>query len=278
MPEEGEEAISLKKAIVVVSFGTTYPDTLKRNIESTENKIREAFPDFEVRRAFTSRMVIAKLARRDGLAIDNERQALRRLMEEGYQEVFIQPLHLVAGEEYEKVKILAAHYEQVKVFEKIAVGRPLVYYTGQEDKPDDYRIVIEAMRSELPALGSRDALVLMGHGGVHPANTAYAALQVKLEEMGLDRVFVYTVERFPSLGSVMEKLRKHSVRKVTLLPFMLVAGEHAVNDMAGDEEDSAKSQLTAAGFEVEACFRGLGENAAIQDIYVQHLQDAMDQA
>lgn len=270
------EASDKKKAILVVSFGTTYPDTLARTIESVENKMRTAYPEYEVRRAFTSRIVIKKLAERDGVQIDTEQQALERLQAEGYNEVHIQPLHVVAGEEYDKVKGMTAYYAQAKIFDKITIGRPLLYYMGQEGKPDDYRTAIQAIETQLPELGSRDAVVFMGHGGVHPANAAYAALQMKMAEAGLHNVFVYTVEGFPALDSVIEKLRKHKVKKVTLMPFMLVAGDHANNDMAGDEEESAKSQLLKAGFRVDVYIRGLGENPAVQDIYVQHLKDVLD--
>lgn len=265
----------MQQAILVVSFGTTYPDTLKRNIESIENKIRNEFPDYEVRRAFTSRIVIKRLAERDGLTIDNEKQALERLRQEGYRQVFIQPLHVVPGEEYEKVKSLAVQYADA--FDRIEIGRPLLFYAGQEEHPDDYLNVIKALQGQMPVLADTDGVLLMGHGGVHPANTAYAALQLKLEEAGLNRVFVYTVDGFPPLGSVIEKIKKQSIAKVTLMPFMLVAGDHAVNDMAGDEEDSAKSQLTEAGVQIEVYLQGLGENPAVQDIYVEHLREAIDQ-
>ncbi len=268
---------SKKKAILVVSFGSSYTETLKKNIESTENKIRAAFPGYDVVRAFTSRMVIRKIAQRDGIQIDTERQAIERLQAAGYQEVYVQPLHIVAGEEYDKVKKIVVEYAHAKekAFERIAIGRPLLFYMGQEEQPDDYLTVIETMKSQLEKLEKDQAVVFMGHGGVHPANAAYAVLQMKLEQAGFEQAYVYTVEGFPSLDSVLEKLQKQQVHKVILKPFMLVAGDHAQNDMAGDEPDSAKSQLLAAGFEVEAHLCGLGENAAIQDIYVQHLKDAM---
>ena len=265
-----------KKAILVVSFGTTYPETLKASIESVENTIKAAFPDYEVRRAFTSRIVMKKLAVRDGILIDNERQALDRLQAEGYKEVYVQPLHVVAGEEFDKVKSIVVHYAYLKKFEHIAIGRPLLYYMGQEGKPDDYLAAIDAIESQLVKVDTDEALVFMGHGGVHPANAAYAALQLKLEEAGKKNIFVYTVEGFPALESVVERLKASKVKKVHLVPFMLVAGDHANNDMAGDEEDSAKMILTAVGFAVETYLRGLGEHPAIQKIYVQHLKDAME--
>jgi len=268
-----------KKAILVVSFGSTYSDTLKKNIESTENKIRSAFPEYDVFRAFTSRIVIRKLAARDGIQVDTEKQALERLQAAGYHEVYVQPLHVVAGEEYDKVKKIVVAYAHAKnkVFERIAIGRPLIYYMGQEEKPDDYLIVIEAIQSQFPKIEANQAIVFMGHGGVHPANAAYAALQMKLEQAGFHHVYIYTVEGFPSLDNVLEKLQRRQVQKAVLMPFMLVAGDHANHDMAGDEPDSAKSQLLAAGLEVETHLCGLGENEAIQEIYVQHVRDAIQQ-
>ncbi len=263
------------QAILVVSFGTTYVETLTKTIESIENRMQKAFPEFEVRRAFTSRKVIKRLAERDGLFIDTEQEALKRLQDEGFKEVYVQPLHVIPGEEYEKVKTQVAHYKHRKAFEKISIGRPLLYYMGQEGKPDDYLIAIEALRKQLPKMGEDTAVLLMGHGGLHPANAAYALLQMKMEEMNWLKSYVYTVEGFPPLRFVIEKLIKEEIKKVLLVPFMLVAGDHALNDMIGDEEDSAKQQLIKEGFEVSWHLCGLGEGPEIQDVYIQHLKDVM---
>lgn len=272
-----EHCIGKKKAIIVVSFGTSYPEIIKLNIESIENRIRGAFPDYEVRRAFTSRAIIKRLLERDGVQIDNERQALERLRAEGYQEVYIQPLHIVPGAEYDKVKRLVSYYGHAKerVFEIIRLGRPLLYLMGQGNHPDDYAIAIKALVAQLPDMDQESAVVLMGHGGMHPANAAYSVLQLKLEDAGYNHVFVYTVEGFPSLGRIIDKLKQKKIKKVALMPFLLVAGDHANKDMVGENENSAKSQLLAAGFEVEGYLHGLGENTAIQDIYVAHLRSAI---
>jgi sirohydrochlorin cobaltochelatase len=267
-----------KKAILVVSFGTTYVDTCKACIESVEDRMRAAFPGYEVRRAFTSRMITRRLAERDGITVDNERQALERLLAEGFSEVFVQPLHIVAGEEYEKIRGLVNDYTDSKKFRRLALGRPLLYYMGQEeqpDEPDDYLAVIKAL--DVTA-GAGEAVVLMGHGGLHPANAAYAVLQLKLNDAGKQNVFVYAVEGYPSLQRVIGQMRSAGVRKVQLQPFMLVAGNHVRKDMDGDEKSSAKSVLTAAGFDVELKLNGLGENPAIQDAYVRHIKDAMDKS
>ena len=264
-----------KKAILVVSFGTTYADTRKLTIEAVENKIQAAFPGYEIRQAFTSRIIIKKLAERDGLKVDTEKQALDKLKAEGYKEIIIQPLHIEAGDEYEKLMRVVANYE--KSFDKISVGRPVLYYTGQEgEKPDDYLIAIKALQTQFPKLGKNEAVALMGHGGVNPSNAAYAALQMKLQDAGLKNVFVFTVEGYPTIENLIGELKANKIKKVTLMPMMLVAGDHANNDMAGEDKESFKSQLMAAGFKVETYIHGLGENPEIQDIYVQHTKDAID--
>lgn len=205
------EAGTGKKAILVVSFGTTYPDTRKATIEGVENKIKAAFPDYEIRRAFTSRIIMKRIADREGLKIDTEKQALEKLKAEGYTEVIVQPLHMQAGDEYEKVRSVVAAYEKNKSFAKISLARPLLYYSGQEDKPDDYLAVIKALQAQLPQLGRRDAVVFMGHGGIHPSNAAYAQLQMKMEDAGLKNVFAFTVESYPKFESVMKKLKENEI-------------------------------------------------------------------
>ncbi len=272
---QAAEAPTVKKAILVVSFGTTYADTRKVTTDAVEAKIKAAFPEYDVRHAFTSRIIIKKLAERDGLVVDTEKQALEKLKAEGYKEIVIQPLHVEAGDEYSKLMRVVDKYE--KSFDKVSVGRPILYYTGQEgEKPDDYAIAIKALQDQLPKLGKNEAVGLMGHGGVNPSNTAYAALQLKLQDAGLKNVFVFTVEGYPTYENMVTALKANKIKKITLMPFMLVAGDHAQNDMAGDEKDSFKSQLTAAGFQVEAYIHGLGENKGIQDIYVQHVKDAIE--
>jgi len=262
------------KAILVVSFGTTYGETRKVTIEAVENKIRITFPDYEVRSAFTSRIIIQKLAQRDGVYVDSEKQALDRLKAEGYTEVIVQPLHMEAGDEYNKVSCEVERYAHSKVFTKISLGRPVLYYTGQEEKPDDYTIAIKAIQTQLPKLGKYDAVAMMGHGGVNPSNAAYAALQMKMQDAGLKNVFIFTVEGYPTVENVIEKCKEHKIKNVLLMPLMVVAGDHANNDMASDDKDSFKSKFLQAGFKVDTYLHGLGENAGMQEIYVQHIKDA----
>lgn len=270
------DGVTNKKAILVVSFGTTYADTRKVTTEAVQNKIQAAFPDYEVRQAFTSRIIIKRLADRDNIKVDTEKQALDKLKVEGYTEVIVQPLHVEAGDEYDKVNRVVEQYAKNKAFAKISMGRPLLYFTGQEDRPDDYMTAIKALESQMPKLGNREAIAFMGHGGTNPSNTAYAALQMKIQDAGLKNVFVFTVEGYPTVENVIKEMKLNKVKKVTLMPLMLVAGDHANNDMAGEEKDSFKSQLIAAGFQVDTYIHGLGENAGIQDIYVQHVKDMID--
>ena len=273
---DAAEAATGKKAILVVSFGTTYADTRKVTIEAVEEKIRAAFPEYAVRSAFTSRIIIKKVADRDGIKFDTEKQALDKLKADGFTEVIIQPLHIEAGDEYEKVRRAAEPYIQSNAFAKLKIGRPILYYMGQEEKPDDYLTAIQAVQTQLPKPKSDEAVVWMGHGGVNPSNAAYALLQMKMEDAGLKNNFIFTVEGYPTLKNVVEKLKQNNVKKVTLMPFMVVAGDHANNDMAGDEKDSAKSILLQAGIKADAYLHGLGENAGIQNIYVQHVKDAIE--
>ena len=269
----------MKKAILVVSFGTTNQAALRNSIEKIENEIKEAYPEYEVRRAFTSRTVIRRLAEAGGVRFDTEREALDRLAAEGYDEVYVQPLHVVAGAEYEKLRSVIVHlaHAKEKPFAKLRLGRPLLFYMGQEETADDYLIAIDALKEQLPQIGAKEAVLLMGHGGLHPANAAYGALQLKLEEAGLERVFVYTIEGFPSFETVLKKLRKMNIEKVTLQPFLLVAGDHVHNDMVGSEPDSMMSMLCQAGFEVDVRMESLGQNEAIRRIYLRHLQDVIEQ-
>ncbi|HHY03772.1 MAG TPA: sirohydrochlorin cobaltochelatase [Thermoanaerobacterales bacterium] len=256
-----------KKGILVVSFGTSYADTRKVTIEACEEKIAASFPDYEVRKAFTSDIIIKKLKERDNIEIDNPEQALNKMKEDGFTEVIVQPLHIIPGIEYEEV--LAAVDNFKDSFKEITVGRPILY--GIED----YKVAVEALKQQLPELNKDQAVILMGHGTNHPANACYSCLQSVLDDEGLS-VFVGTVEGYPEIDDVIAKLKQNNIKEVTLMPYMVVAGDHASNDMAGDEEDSWKNILKKEGFVVNIYLHGLGENAGYQDIYVQRVQDCID--
>ena len=181
--------------------------------------------------------------------------------------MIVQPLHVIPGAEFHDIVTIVKKYESA--FDTIRLGAPLLATTH------DYMAVADAINGQLPDLGEHDAVAFMGHGTHHPANAAYAALERVFEDKGMKRAFVGTVEGYPEFEHVLKRLQDNKIEKVTLMPFMLVAGDHAQNDMAGDEEDSWKTMLKKEGVVVEAYLHGLGENPAIQDIYVQHVKDAI---
>lgn len=257
-----------KKTLLVISFGTSYAETRQKTIQATENALAQAFPQYDLKRAFTSHKVINKLKKYDNLEIDTVPQAIERLAAEGYQEVLVQPLHIINGTEYHLV--LAGLKPYTQKFAKLAIGRPLLTHY------QDYVAVVDALRPELPAYAPGEAVVLMGHGSQHPANSAYSELDYVFKDEGLPQVHISTVEGFPSLDSVIKRLEADKIRKVTLMPFMLVAGDHILNDMAGDEEDSWKPILVRKGFEVATRLVGLGEIEKIRQIYVAHVRAAQE--
>ena len=256
----------MKQAILAVSFGTTYPDTLEKTIAATEAALAEAYPGWPVYRAFTSGMILKKLRQRDGVEIDNVAQAMARLEREGYTQVAVQSTHVMHGEEYEK---MLAQLEPYKLTMEIAVGAPLLHAQS------DYEAVADALLSWLPLPADGEALVLMGHGTAHFANSAYAQMEHVLQSR-CPRIYIATVEGYPTLDSVAEQLqRQPEIRRLTLAPFMLVAGDHARNDMAGGE-DSWKEVLEGKGYEVACILQGLGECPAIQKLFVAHCGEAME--
>ncbi|MBP8628716.1 MAG: sirohydrochlorin cobaltochelatase [Negativicutes bacterium] len=263
------------QAIVVVSFGTTFDDAREKCIESVENKITEMFPFYEVRRAFTSNIVMKRLAEK-GIMVDNLEQALTKLKNEEYTDVIIQSTHLIPGEEY-NTKILEVAAKHKNDFQTIKIGRPVLTYSG-DNNTNDYKEFVKALKKQLPQNQGKDTqIIFMGHGSNHENGTVYSKLQLELDKQGV-KGYVAVVEdgAEPSFDSVLKKLANNKeTKKVLLMPLMLVAGDHANNDMAGEEEDSWKSILTAKGYAVEIYMHGLGENKAFQDIYVEHIKDAI---
>ena len=194
--------------------------------------------------------------------MDNVGQAIEKIYAEGYGEVLVQPLHVINGAEYDDLQAELIPY--MKKFTKFSLGSPLL--TSYED----YTAVVEAVSSVMPELGEKEALVLMGHGSHHDANAAYCALDYIFKDEGYPQVYVGTVEGFPTLEMVMKALEADGIKKVTLMPLMVVAGDHAQNDMAGDEDDSWKVILKAAGYEVDILLIGLGEMEGIHQLYIKH--------
>lgn len=256
----------MRKAILAVSFGTTYPDTLARTIGATEAELAKTFPDWEVRRAFTSGMVIQKLRRQEGLEIETVAQAMQRLEAEGFTHVAVQSTHVMHGEEYEK---MLAQLAPFRLRMQVAVGMPLLHDL------QDYETAADALLSWLPRPGEDEALVFMGHGTEHFANASYAQMEHVLRQR-CDRVYLATVEGYPTLENVKRQLKgRPEIKKLLLAPFMLVAGDHARNDMAG-EEDSWAQQLTDAGYSVRCILKGIGECPAIRALFAAHCRQAVE--
>ena len=259
----------MKKAVLVVSFGTSYHETRKKTIEVCERKISEKLEEYDFYRAFTSNMIINKLKKRDNMFIDNPVEALQKLADAGYEEVVVQTLHIICGEEYNKLK------EQVESFKpkfkKIALGRPLLTTI------DDYRETVDAVKKQLDIIQPDEAVVFMGHGTTHESHSAYPALEYMFRDNDMN-VYIGTVEGYPELEQVIKKLKADNIKTVDVMPFMLVAGDHATNDMASDEEDSWKSNFESKGVfnSVECQIEGLGSIEELQNLYVSHINDALE--
>ena len=269
---QADEAKAPKPVILVVSFGTSYNDSRHITIGAIEDAIRETYPDYDVRRAFTAQIIIDKLAERDGIVIDNFEQAMDKLVEEGVQKVIVQPTHLMAGYEYTDVlNSLQSNYADK--FDAIVLGDPLL--TSDED----YSEVVEAICDATAEYDDgQTAICFMGHGTEADSNGDYAHLQQVLTDAGHTSYFVGTVEATPTFDDVVEAAQAAGFTKAVLRPLMVVAGDHANNDMADTEDpDSFASKFIAAGFEVECVVEGLGQLVAIDDIYVRHVADAINQ-
>lgn len=261
----------MDKAILVISFGTSYLDALTNSIERIENKIQDEFKEYEIKRAFTSHKVIKKLKEKHNIYVDNPAESLDKLIELGIKDVIVQPLHMIAGSEFTYIKNVVNKYDDK--FNSINVGRPILYYQGIEDLPQDYTLFIESINE---ILDKNENVILFGHGTANPSNSAYGCLQVVLEDEGYNNVFVGTVEGYPNFQSVLKRLKKNNIKEVTLVPLMVVAGDHAKNDMASEEEDSWNSMLKANGINVKLHLKGLGEIDSFNELYIQRIKDVME--
>lgn len=267
--DEQTPAAEQKPVILAVSFGTSYNDNRDLSIGAVEEALQTAFPDYEVRRAFTSQTIIDILAERDDLDIDNVTEAMDRLVADGVTDVVIQPTHVMAGYEYDDVMAEIASYEDQ--FDSFKVGVPLLSTDADADQ------LVAILAEETAEYNTEDtAIVFMGHGTEHDANAAYSALQQWFVDAGYDNYFIGTVEATPSLDDVLAQVQATDATKVVLLPLMIVAGDHANNDMAGDEDDSWKTTFTNAGYEVQCVLKGLGQYEGVQQMIVAHAQAAID--
>lgn len=254
-----------KQAILLAHFGTSHRETREKTIFAVEREAKAAFPDWEVRSAFTSGMILRTL-KKQGIFYDSVPEALTRLREEGFERVLIQPTHLICGMEYDKLRFQAEAFRTD--FAEFAIGMPLLSSTG------DLKEVCRFYDREFPREEGA-ALVLMGHGTEHFVNAVYPAIGYMFGQMGYERIFVGAVEGYPDIDIVRGELKKAGVSRVTVMPLMLVAGDHAKNDMAGDEPDSWKNLLESDGLTVNCVIRGLGEYPQIRQIYLDHIRQAM---
>ncbi|MDO4921043.1 MAG: sirohydrochlorin cobaltochelatase [Phascolarctobacterium sp.] len=263
-----------KDAILVLSFGTTFKDSRAKTIEATVDAIKAAHPGVKVVTAFTSHIIIDRIKANEGLDIPTPEKALEQLKAEGYTRIAMTSLDIIPGMEYTyKDAVYNLHKND---FKKMTFGTPLMYWQGQEGQDDDITATMQALSTQFPKLGKKDAVLIMAHGTPHPANAYYAVMQDRLNELGLSNALIFSVEGWPHLDTVMPQLKAKGVKNVTLMPLMMVAGDHANNDMAGDEPDSFKSILEKEGFKVSAYIHGLGENAEVQKLFVEKANQAWD--
>ena len=278
--------------ILVVSFGTSFNDSRVADIKGIEDAIQEAFPDWSVRRAFTAQIIINHVQARDGEKIDNVEQALQRAVDNGVKNLVVQPTHLMHGAEYDELMEAVEEYKDN--FETVKVAEPLLGEVGDDATAinADKKAVAETLTAEAVKTAGYDSLdaakedgaafVFMGHGTAHVAKVSYSQMQAQMEALGYDNVFIGTVEGEPedtACEAVIDKVAEAGYTKVILRPLMVVAGDHANNDMAGDDDDSWKSMFNASGkFDsVDTQIAGLGSIADIEKIYVQHTTDAINQ-
>lgn len=268
------QGLADKDAIVVMTFGTTFAENRAKTIDATIEGIKAAHPGVKVVTAYTSHIIIDRVAANEGIKYPTPEEALAQLKAEGYTRVALTTLDVIPGMEYNYKLGVFNSYKQN--FKKMTIGTPLMYWQGQEEQADDVTEVLEAFATQFPKTKKGEGIVMMAHGTPNIANAYYAVIQEKLQEMGYDNVFIETVEGWPSLETIIPKLKAKKIKKVTIMPFMMVAGDHANNDMAGSEEDSHKSILEKEGIKVEAYIHGLGENEAVRNVFVERANAAWD--
>ena len=277
--------------LLVVSFGTSFNDSRAEDVKGIEDALAAAYPDWSVRRAFTAQIIINHVQARDSEAIDNMQQALDRAVANGVKNLVVQPTHLMHGAEYDEMTEAIDGYKDK--FESVAIAEPMLGEVGDDATVinDDKKAVAQAITDEACKVAGFDdmkaaadagtAFVFMGHGTSHTANVTYNQMQTQMNDLGFTNAFIGTVEGEPedtACDKVIEKVKEAGFKNVILRPLMVVAGDHANNDMAGDDEDSWKSQFVASGdFDnVDCQIEGLGRIAAVEDLYVAHTKAAID--
>ncbi|MBR4908884.1 MAG: sirohydrochlorin cobaltochelatase [Acidaminococcaceae bacterium] len=263
-----------KDAMVVMSFGTTMKETRDKTINATVEEIQKALPGVKVVIAYTSHIIIDRIKAKEGVVIPTPEEALEQLQAEGYTRIALASLDIIPGMEYDYKTGIFKRYRNR--FKKMTMGLPLLFWQGQENQRDDVAEVVEAFATQFPTLGSDEALLVMTHGTPHPSNAFYAVIQDRLNRLERGHIHVYSVEGMPMLEHVIPVLKEEGVKHVTLMPMMMVAGDHANNDMAGDDDDSHKVILQKEGFAVTPYIHGMGENAAVRGIFVERALESWD--
>ena len=277
-----------EKEILVVSFGTSYNNSRAQDIQGIEEALEQAYPGWSVRRAFTAQIIINHVQARDGEVIDNMEQALERAAANGVKQLVVQPTHLMHGSEYDEMMDAVEAYRSR--FESVAVAEPLLGEVGSDANVinPDKAAVAQAITAAALADAGYDSLesaaadgtafVFLGHGTAHVAKVSYSQMQTQLDTLGYDNAWIGTVEGKPedtAAQAVIDAVKAAGYTKVVLRPLMVVAGDHAHNDMAGEDPESWKSLFTAAGLEVDVQIVGLGSVPAVQQLYVDHTGEAM---
>lgn len=264
----GQYNMVKKKKLLVVSFGTKYQETRENTIGAIERKLEQVFSDYDVHRSFTSQTVIRLIRQSEGVKVDSVSEAMESFVKEGTEQVVVLPTHFMDGREYHKL------VEQVQCFQNeiadIRIGSPLVREDSEEDKKEVCRALAtftQKYRDE------KTAVCLMGHGTDVKANRIYARLQEIFRESGYHDLYIGTVEAYPQAEDVLRQLQKKQYSRVVLEPLMIVAGDHAIHDMAGDVEASWKSLFEKEGYEVDCVMKGMGEIEEIRDIFVRHAEE-----
>lgn len=260
----------MKNGILVASFGTTYKEARNLSLGAIEQAVSSEFPDFTIYKAYTSNIVKKRIQENEGLFIPGVLQALQTMYKNGIENVYIQPTHIIPGEEYNKILDTTSQYNDK--FNILKISKPLL------SSPEDFVMAADILgrHYNFGSFTSDSAAVLMGHGSGHTANKCYSQFQDTLNQKGFSNVFVSTVEGTPCFETSLNILKDYTFKNITLIPFMVTAGGHAHNDMAGNEKDSWKNRLISLGYNVKVITHGIGEIQEIQNLYISHLNNAIN--
>lgn len=258
-----------KKAIVLVHFGTSYPSAIEKALDPFLADADAKFPGIDIYEAYSSSFIRKALMRKHGIPKQSLMEVLEELAASSYDEVYVQPTVLMMGLEYEKISSVVNTYKTK--FDKIKLCRPMIYTS------DDYMKLIEALVFEYEITEDPEkAYVFMGHGSAHPSEAIYAALDHRFKHAGFSNVYVTAIEGYPDLDVILPDLRAQGPKEVIVMPLLIVAGEHAINDMVGPGDDSLKSRLLAEGYGVTAIVRGLGEISSVRTLIFEHILEEIN--